>query len=270
MNTEQPHRLAYKYVPPDRSSYFQDNLLRFTQPGCLNDPFECRPGIGPTVALQLMQLATGEGHGPIAVVTKEHSDRIFVPYLERIADRLNRMIGMLCLSMRWNSSLMWSHYAANHKGFCVGFDIDHDFFKGRPIEHGGWGPIHPVVYSDRRPFVVLEPVAPAQVLTLLTTKHVDWAYEEEMRLLSSLEEAAKNRPSGDDEPISLFRVPQDAVREIYVGARASPALRETLRAHAARLGADFFETSTALARYDLQRWPREALSRAPSIGADPA
>ena len=34
---------VYKYLPPDRKTYLDDELLRFTQPGALNDPFECIP-----------------------------------------------------------------------------------------------------------------------------------------------------------------------------------------------------------------------------------
>jgi len=35
--------IVYKYLPPDRKTYLDDELLRFTQPGALNDPFECIP-----------------------------------------------------------------------------------------------------------------------------------------------------------------------------------------------------------------------------------
>ena len=35
--------ILYKYLPPDRITYFSNELLRFTQPADLNDPFECIP-----------------------------------------------------------------------------------------------------------------------------------------------------------------------------------------------------------------------------------
>ena len=35
--------LYYKYLPPERLSYLDDELLRYTQPIDLNDPFECLP-----------------------------------------------------------------------------------------------------------------------------------------------------------------------------------------------------------------------------------
>jgi hypothetical protein len=35
--------IIYKFLPSDRLSYLEDELLRITQPGDLNDPFECLP-----------------------------------------------------------------------------------------------------------------------------------------------------------------------------------------------------------------------------------
>lgn len=37
--------VLYKYMPVERSKIFDDWLIRFTQPGALNDPFEMRPHI---------------------------------------------------------------------------------------------------------------------------------------------------------------------------------------------------------------------------------
>ncbi len=35
--------MYYKYLPIERLSYLDNELLRFTQPTDLNDPFECLP-----------------------------------------------------------------------------------------------------------------------------------------------------------------------------------------------------------------------------------
>ena len=35
--------IIYKYLLAERKTYFEDELLRFTQPRYLNDPFECLP-----------------------------------------------------------------------------------------------------------------------------------------------------------------------------------------------------------------------------------
>ena len=36
-------KVFYKYVPAERIDILQNNLIRFTQPFALNDPFEAKP-----------------------------------------------------------------------------------------------------------------------------------------------------------------------------------------------------------------------------------
>ncbi len=251
--TDPAASLAYKYASFERIKYFEDELLRFSQPGALNDPFECYPGMDIEFASMLIEQY--EDPAPVIAVTKETFDDILVPYLTRIANRLNSRIGMLCLSARWDSTLMWSHYSNDHRGFCIGFDVNHPFFSTDYIAEGGWGPIQQVNYSANRHFVSLKKLAPHEVLALLTTKHVDWSYEKELRLIRELNEGEQVNEAADAMPIVLFRVPHAAVREIYAGAKAPQALKDTLRTHAERLNAKFYETHMAIDRYDLRRWP---------------
>ena len=37
-------------------------------------------------------------------------------------------LGVLSLSARSDSSVMWSHYADSHRGFLIGFSTEHEFF----------------------------------------------------------------------------------------------------------------------------------------------
>ena len=37
-----------------------------------------------------------------------------------------RASGLLCFSRHWYSPALWAHYADNHKGMCLGFDIPDD------------------------------------------------------------------------------------------------------------------------------------------------
>ena len=47
MKNDRPIRL-YKYQPPDRIASIENRLLRFSQPGVFNDPFELRAVISAT------------------------------------------------------------------------------------------------------------------------------------------------------------------------------------------------------------------------------
>jgi hypothetical protein len=37
--------IVYKYLPPNRTSVLEEGLIRFTQSGALNDPFETTPNM---------------------------------------------------------------------------------------------------------------------------------------------------------------------------------------------------------------------------------
>jgi hypothetical protein len=77
-------------------------------------------------------------------------------------DLHDRTRGLLCFSRNWTNPLLWSHYAKNHKGICLSFDL-------RLAE------VSMVNYIERR--------LPANGLfeLLLITKYVGWSYEQELR-----------------------------------------------------------------------------------------
>ena len=84
-----------------------------------------------------------------------------------------RSFGMLCFSRTWQNPLLWSHYAARHQGVALGFDIARKCIKN-------------VSYVERRP--VLHAVDEELVHHVLYTKYIDWQYEHEARVYTSLED----------------------------------------------------------------------------------
>jgi len=59
----------------------------------------------------------------------------------RINDKISQ-IGVMCLSKTNTNQLMWCHYSDSEKGICIGFDVEHYFFKNC---------IMPITYSRKRP-----------------------------------------------------------------------------------------------------------------------
>lgn len=84
-----------------------------------------------------------------------------------------RRFGMLCFSLTWQNPLLWSHYAARHQGLALGFDIAPTCLKN-------------VTYVEERP--VLHAVDEELVHQVLYTKYIDWQYEQEARVYTSLED----------------------------------------------------------------------------------
>lgn len=82
-------------------------------------------------------------------------------------------IGVLCLSRKKDSILMWSHYAGDHKGFNIEFEVPADI------------PVLPVIYEETltpRHIRDIYARSSAGFIHIAYSKHIDWKYEEEWRL----------------------------------------------------------------------------------------
>lgn len=260
---------TYKYLPPDRHALFENGMLRFTQPADLNDPFECMPTItvGQTheVAKTYFALEEQRLRGARARMKemdafrrrrrnafaelKDDPNRLRDYFLQRAHENLNSQIGILSLSKRWDSALMWAHYCISHTGFCVGFDRQHRFFRGRLSNPGS--ELRDVKYSHQRIAVPL--VKDVSIdFDVMFTKSLDWSYEVEERLLGSLSDAKVTIPK-EPFPVHLLEVPLEAIKEVVIGARASIGLRNAILTfcRARKIGA--FQATPSNVNFDMIR-----------------
>lgn len=87
-----------------------------------------------------------------------------------------------------NERLLWAHYADNHRGVCITYEIPYTFVETligcAPVTYGGdmlMQALRSVDLSDPPDFETkIKPV----ITTFLTTKAEPWAYEQEARLIS--------------------------------------------------------------------------------------
>jgi Protein of unknown function (DUF2971) len=70
-----------------------------------------------------------DANDPFELFALRVEDRAIRNELRTCKDEQDATTGLLCFSERWDSTLMWSHYAAGHRGVCFGFDLQHDFVK---------------------------------------------------------------------------------------------------------------------------------------------
>jgi hypothetical protein len=271
--TETLSQLVYKYLPPRGLTYLDDELLRFTQPGALNDPFECAPVLSDENSKIIISESLEDQREKIcrelvdrpgdrkqmlklwrqtqAKLKLESPAKIRDEYLEEIRQRLNSEAGILCLSRKWESTLMWSHYTDSHQGFCVGFNRAHEFFSGHGLPRFDVHPLRPVSYSRDR---VQVPIKRGQKLRFehIFTKCVDWEYEAEERMSIRRTHAAKvvDNPTY---PINLFVVPHKAVGEIIIGARATPDVKSRATDFATRLSVPIYEAFVSDETFDMGR-----------------
>jgi Protein of unknown function (DUF2971) len=97
--------------------------------------------------------------------------------IEMHKQQIDRQFGLLCFSADWKDPVLWSHYGAQHRGICLGFDIDETI----AIE---------ISYQDRKLAQRLDEnvknIDPTLAETLIKTKFKSWQYEEEWRALVPL------------------------------------------------------------------------------------
>lgn len=126
------------------------------------------------------------------------------------AEATDNHYGVLSLSARWDSILMWSHYGDFHKGFNIGYN------ETKMRESGLFGKGGPVLYSTDFPH--LDPFEEHTIQTSLMQTHYkskEWEYEQEYRL------AKLFFPNPATEAQRTINIPFEFVEEINLGIAIS-------------------------------------------------
>lgn len=114
--------------------------------------------------------------------------------------------GIISFSKIWYQPLMWAHYADSHKGLALGFEVpDRLLFKINYVENR----IKPNNDVD-----VSGPSMEGLIHQLLRTKHKEWSYEDEYRLVRPLENCTK-----EDEKFFAAFNETIILKEVILGAR---------------------------------------------------
>lgn len=242
--------ILYKYFSSQRIDTLLKRRLRFTQPADFNDPFEFRPFIEQLVSEAqanadfdekwsaelrkygtILELIPPKELAAQTIQLRNHffsglnSARLAI--IKKLDDAFNKDVGVLCLSSRRESILMWSHYSSSHTGFVVGFDSQNEFFNKKRTAIDEFGFLRQVTYQITRPKITL---ANCNSGDWVEKKHIDWAYEYEWRMMRALREASETITDAHSFPLCFFEFQPDAVVEIIVGMNASSGLRSELRA----------------------------------------
>jgi hypothetical protein len=131
---------------------------------------------------------------------------------------LNQDRGLLCFIEDWTDPVLWTHYGAQHRGICLGFDVKEDLAKK-------------ITYQNNRlSDVEARGKTEDEILDLLVyTKFESWKYEKEWRVLLSLAKAARE---GD---LYFSRFGSDLrLREVILGAECAmshPEVRKLVSTH---------------------------------------
>lgn len=180
--------ILYKYYSKLDLAYFKNPTIKISNTDKLNDPFE------RIVDKNLMELVLNQ--------YPEINEKTRHPDLAPSFNEVNFLlllsqVGVVSLSETPRNLLMWSHYANQYKGLCIGYKSDFlDHYKDK--EHHALPTIfHPVkVNYDTSRYDPLTDIFTAndeqdlrkQIIQMsLLRKGNDWLYEKEHRSIIPLE-----------------------------------------------------------------------------------
>jgi hypothetical protein len=269
--------IVYKFMPSERLTYMENELLRITQPADLNDPFEFLPAV-PSVEdfvhvfdrvykeridqidkrkvdkkqkSELKNQQLREYKTQVRKLKNNEEGNVKAFFVERAANNLNTHLGILSLTRRWDSTLMWAHYTNSHKGLCIGFDSKNPFFSDYRQIADKEKIFMPVTYREERIQVPIEKGVTIDFQVVLS-KSKDWEYEEEERLLVMLRQANKVIPAKPFD-ICLYRIPHNLVKEIIVGVNFPNDKFEMVKEFCTERKIDLFKCKISETKYDMER-----------------
>ena len=171
-----------------------DDKIWFSGIESLNDPFE------KVYSTKIFDEYDG---------TEEIVTNFFIPLREHINEYFEK-VGILSLCGRNTNLVMWSHYADNHKGYCIEYNLNLDEMNSLNFETEDEVFLFEVEY-DNSPIDFLS--LPSNFQFYLRRKNKLWEYENEFRFISS-----KQR---------LHNIPKNSIKAIYLGANVNNIVKNT-------------------------------------------
>jgi hypothetical protein len=243
--TAAPYKIAYLY-------HYQSCGIKRLRNFCLakeiylscpdhfNDPWDCKPfytleGLDdPKKYEDYVDFFYANGRKKFPELPEtEHMDRrnrmlSDRPLLEEMIKEFSteytadaaQKLGVYCLSANPTSTLMWSHYANDHRGICLQFRTDNELFSNATaVEYAKSFPCYDISPGD-----LLDELLPFQC------KAIEWDYEEEYRLI--LEEGSKD-------PLNHMinrrrKIPNGSLETIILGALIAHKNEKKIRHLASR------------------------------------
>jgi hypothetical protein len=188
-------KILYKYLPDTFSleNHITSPSIKLSSITDLNDPFEGQMTKNALDIIYKKMLRQAEKSNEIPKNSIYRESKEIFSYAW---DFLLKTICITSLSETQRNLLMWSHYASQHKGVCIGYDADmlseeKEHYELKKVNYdttifdpeflNDFENITDILSSDVNPFLD----------RLVTTKSNDWSYEKEHRYISNAESASK-------------------------------------------------------------------------------
>jgi hypothetical protein len=139
--------------------------------------------------------------GTLVYSCRREESKMYERYADHVKKEMDRL-RVCSLSLTFDSHLLWAHYASAWDGLTIEVELPENNSAIRKVEYRGF------YYC-----VDLNSTAKESAKQVLSSKHPDWGYEKEVRVLT-------------DSEWFYLKVP---VRRVIVGHRMNPSMREALR-----------------------------------------
>ncbi len=222
----------YKYKPINNFTLkmLEDSELYFPFPKEFNDPFDCSSNISyagkKEQHIEFMK-SDGKSENEINKYLNileecdyDPTDKIDKYKSFQTNDYLDTQM-VYSLSSVSDNTLMWSHYTNSHQGICIGFEVkevvdilffefDEQVNKIAPPEDK-LGLIWKVTYNNDMPAAVSRFEPNQDYFSFFITKHTNWSYENEYRMILLYEDYQKK----------IYKFRKDILKEVVFGMRIS-------------------------------------------------
>lgn len=242
----------YKYYSdlPRNFEAVKNNKMWYSAPCCFNDVFDCTLTIeekdifDSTLRMVPDSISIRKG-SPMWKQIRGTVGQNIRTFLSSFDDLRSRM-GISCLSETDDSLLMWAHYANNHSGLCVEYEL---LEFNRQL---GFSPV-PIVYSDDRVIIrTLETLGndiQGLFIKSLTSKSPEWGYEKEWRIIR--DDGACGEKWDSEKKGALL----DAIRpkSITLGCMAKPEYEQNVRKYCEENRINLYKMEMSRREYRLEK-----------------
>jgi hypothetical protein len=198
----------YKYLPFNEGSLkiLTEGTIKFTKPSDFNDPFDCDPEhdaenidkyleTRPDIIEKVLKIRNAKCKDS-SKERKAMKTRLKIAIENgHFGQEASNDVGICSLTRNPLNLLMWAHYALNHTGFVVEFEIPLESFypAEEEIKYFEWLIPQVVQYEKTKPVVYFDDDKNTKMSKQFLVKGKDWEYEKEERVIDYIRKSGIHR-----------------------------------------------------------------------------
>lgn len=180
--------IIFKYRRIDKNllKSLVNSELYFARPELLNDPFDCRVDILSSLNNAILKAKGPTKHKLVELLKLED-------FMNVVKNDLIKM-GVCSFSLELENTLMWSHYANDHRGVCLAYEIPKTYFDQNANEilgivevDYGDNPLTDWFLREALNYTNFHMFGISLIKKALSIKAKEWRYEKEVRIMRNYE-----------------------------------------------------------------------------------